>query len=143
MTASAWPVADPFLTRRVAGATDLDEFGHMNNVRYVAWALEAAWAHSNALGVSFADYKRAGVGCVVWRQEFEYLAPVVEGDEIDVATWIAENDGRLKLVRAYEMRLGDGSCVFRGRTTFVSINMTTGRPARMPAEFVRAYRPAE
>jgi hypothetical protein len=25
-------------------------------------ALEAAWAHSTALGVSFADYERAGVG---------------------------------------------------------------------------------
>lgn len=138
----AWSVAEPFLTRRVASAADLDEFGHVNNVRYIAWALEAAWAHSNALGVSFADYERAGVGCVVWRHEFDYLAPARQGDAVEIATWIAENDGRLKLVRAYDMRRPDGARLFRGRTTFVSVDMKTGKPARLPAEFVQAYKPA-
>ncbi|MEX0645443.1 MAG: thioesterase family protein [Parvularculaceae bacterium] len=131
------------MARRVAGAADLDEFGHVNNVRYIAWALDAAWAHSKALGVSFEDYQRVGVGCVVWRQEFEYLAPVVAGEAVDIATWIAENDGRLRLVRAYDMRRADGARVFRGRTTFVTIDIKTGKPARMPSEFVRAYKPAE
>ena len=105
-------------------------------------ALEAAWAHSTALGVSFADYERAGVGCVVWRQAFDYLAPVIEGEAVDIATWIAENDGRLRLARAYDMRRPDGARVFRRRTIFVSVDMKTGKPARLPAEFVAAYKPA-
>lgn len=132
-----------FVVRRVAAAGDIDEFGHVNNVRYIAWALEVAWAHSNALGVTFADYRRTGAGCVVWKQEFEYLSPVLEGEEIDIATWIAENDGRLKLIRAYEMRrASDGAVLFRGRTIFVTVDMKTGKPARMPKEFAEAYRPA-
>lgn len=137
------PVADPFILRRVAGAADIDRFNHVNNARYIDWANEIAWAHSNALGLSFDDYERLGAGCVVWRHEFDYAAPVRLGEALDLATWIAENDNRLRLVRAYEFRrAGDGALVFRGRTVFVSIDMKSGKPTRMPKEFVAAYAPA-
>jgi acyl-CoA thioester hydrolase len=75
-------------------------------------------------------------------QAFDYLAPVIEGEAVDIATWIAENDGRLRLARAYDMRRPDGARVFRRRTIFVSVDMKTGKPARLPAEFVAAYKPA-
>lgn len=141
-TLRRWPVENPFIERRVARAGDIDAFNHVNNGRYIDWVNEIAWAHSNALGLSMDDYKRIGFGCVVWRHEFDYVAPVLAGDEIDVATWIAENDNRVRLVRAYEMRnAATGAVVFRGRTKFVCIDMTTGKPARMPKEFIAAYKP--
>lgn len=137
-----WPVGEPFIERRTAGAGDIDEFGHVNNVRYVAWALEVAWAHSQALGLGFEDYRRLGVGCVVWRHEFDYLAPVIDSQTVDVGTWIAENDGRARLLRAFEMRdAKTGRTVLRGQTRFVTIDMASGRPVRMPPEFVAAYAP--
>ena len=137
----SWPVRTPFVIRKIAGAGDIDAFNHVNNARYIDWANEIAWAHSDALGLTMEDYKRIGVGCVVWRHEFDYVAPVVEGDQIEIATWIAENDNRLRLVRAYEMRNAEtGAVVFRGRTKFVSIDMKTGKPARMPKEFIDAYK---
>jgi acyl-CoA thioester hydrolase len=133
-----------FSRRQTVAQTDLDGFGHVNNGRYVDWANEIAWAHSEALGLSIDDYHRLGVGCVVWRHEFDYLAPLLLGDEIIIETWIAENDRRLTLTRAYRItRLADGREAFRGKTKFVSINMKTGRPARAPDEFVRAYAPFE
>lgn len=139
-----WPVAAPFLQRRTAGVGDIDGFNHVNNARYIDWANEIAWAHSNALGLSMEDYRRIGAGCVVWRHEFDYVAPVILGDDIEVATWIAENDNRVRLTRAYEMRnAATGRVVFRGRTVFVSIDMRSGKPARMPPEFIAAYKPAE
>jgi len=131
-----------FVRPYVVAAGDLDGFGHVNNGRYVDWANEIAWAHSEALGLSFADYVRLGAGCVVHRHEFDYLAPLVEGDAVELATWIAENDGRLTLTRAYLFtRVRDGKAAFRGRTVFVCVDMKTGRPVRAPAEFVRAYAP--
>ncbi|MEZ5895563.1 MAG: thioesterase family protein [Parvularculaceae bacterium] len=137
-----WPVAGPFIVRRVAGAVDIDGFGHVNNGRYVDWVNEIAWRHSQALGFSIDDYQRIGCGCVVWRHEFDYVSPILEGDAVDVATWIADNDGRVRLTRAYEMRhAGDGRTLFRGTTKFVTIDMTSGRPMRMPKEFVSAYAP--
>lgn len=137
-----WPVADPFIQRRVAASDDIDEFAHVNNLRYPAWALETAWAHSAALGFTIDDYKRIGTGCVVWRHEFDYVAPVLEGETVLIATWIAANDGRLKMTRAYEMRREDtGAVCFRGQTLFVTIDMNSGKPMRMPASFA-AYKPA-
>ncbi len=139
-----WPVASPFVICRTAAAGDIDAFKHVNNARYIDWANEIAWAHSEALGLSMEDYRRIGVGCVVWRHEFDYVAPVVLGDEIDVATWIAENDNRVRLVRAYEMRNAKtGAVVFKGCTKFVCIDMARGKPTRMPKKFVEAYRPAK
>ncbi len=138
----AWPVVDPFIEERVAGPDDIDEFGHVNNLRYPAWALDTAWAHSAVLGFTIEDYKRIGVGCVVWRHEFDYVAPVLEGETILVGTWIASNDGRLRTTRAYEMRRKtDGAVCFRGQTLFVTIDMKSGKPARMPKSFA-AYQPA-
>lgn len=134
--------AGAFVRRRIVARADLDGFGHVNNGRYVDWANEIAWAHSEALGLSFSDYERIGAGCVVYRHEFDYLSPLLEGEEIEISTWIAENDGRLTLARAYLVeRISDGRAAFRGRTVFVCVDMRTGRPVRAPAEFVRAYAP--
>ena len=142
MTSDAdWPVADPFLMRRKASEDDIDEFGHVNNVRYIFWAMDAAWAHSDALGFSFEEYERIGCGCVVQRHEFDYLAPVFEGETVTIATWIAENDGRVRMRRGFEMRKEDGKPFFRGVTLFVCVDLKTGRPTRMPASFVAAYAP--
>jgi len=142
-SSKAWPVAAPFIIRHTAGPGDIDAFNHVNNARYIDWVNEIAWAHSNALGLTMDDYKRLGLGCVVWRHEFDYVAPVALGDEIEIATWIAENDQRVRLTRAYEMRhAASGKVVFRGRTKFVCIDMITGKPARMPKEFIAAYRPS-
>ena len=141
---NTWPVATPFVQPRIVEANDIDAFGHVNNVRYIDWAMDAAWAHTNALGLSFADYERLGIGCVVWRHEFDYLASAREGEHVEIATWIAQNDRRVRLVRAFEMRRpADDIVLFRGRTVFVSVDMKTGKPARMPNEFIAGYAPTE
>ncbi|MEZ5982042.1 MAG: thioesterase family protein [Parvularculaceae bacterium] len=140
----AWPVANPYVERRVVSVGDIDGFGHVNNVRYIDWANEIAWAHSATLGLSFEDYERIGVGCVVWRHEFDYVAPALKDEAVDIATWIAESDGRVRLTRAYEFRrASDDKVLFRGRTKFVTIDMKSGKPARMPKEFIEAYQPTE
>jgi len=139
-----WSVKTPFIQRRTVVADDQDAFGHVTNVRYIDWAMGIAWSHTNALGLSFADYERLGVGCVVWRHEFDYLAAARAGDDLAIATWISKNDNRIRLTRAFEMRLvSNGKVLFRGQTTFVAIDMKTGKPTRMPREFIEAYQPAQ
>jgi len=116
---------------------DLDRFGHTNNVVYLGWLEQVAWAHSQALGLDFDAYERLGVGCVARRHELDYLAPTFVGDHLAVGTWIAEFDGRLTMTRAYQIiRVRDGRSILRGRTYWVSVDMKSGRPRRMPAEFL-------
>jgi acyl-CoA thioester hydrolase len=102
-----------------------------------------AWSHSVALGLDFAAYERFGAGCVAHRHELDYLAPTFAGDELLLGTWIAENDGRLTMWRAYQIvRVSDGKTVLRGRTRWVCVDMKTGRPRLQPPEYVAAYTPA-
>ena len=80
---------------------------------------------------------------MVHRHELDYLMPAHLGDELEVATWIAENDGRLTMWRAFQFRrVGDGRTVFRARTHYVTVKLSNGRARRMPQLFVDAYRPA-
>lgn len=139
----SWDVPAPFIERARVGPEHLDQFGHTNNVVYLQWLEKVAWAHSISLGLGFDAYERLGAGCVARRHELDYLAATFAGDELLLATWVHENDGRLSMWRAYQIiRVGDGKTVLRGRTHWVCVDLKTGRPKRMPAEFVNGYRPA-
>lgn len=141
---AAWAVSTPHLMRVKVGPEHQDEYRHTNNVVYLQWLEQAAWSHSCALGLDMAAYQRLGVGCVVRKHELDYLLPTHAGDELMVGTWISANDGKLSTTRAYQIvRIKDGKTVLRGRTDFVTVDMTTGKPRRMPPEFVAAYRPAQ
>ncbi len=141
--AYAWDVRDPFIERVTVQPEHIDRFGHTNNVVYLSWLEQVAWSHSQTLGLGFADYERFGCGCVARRHELDYLAPTFAGDELLLATFIHENDGRLTMWRGYQIiRAGDGKTVLRGRTQWVCVDMKTGRPRRQPPEFLAAYKPA-
>jgi acyl-CoA thioester hydrolase len=139
----AWPVTQPFILKIVVGSQHQDEFGHTNNVAYLQWLEQAAWAHSNALGLDIAAYKQLNCGCVVRKHELNYILPTHEGDELLVGTWISANDGKVSTTRDYQViRVRDDKTVLTGRTHFVTVDMITGKPKRMPSEFVAAYTPA-
>jgi len=140
----AWDVRNPYIERVTVQPEHIDRFGHTNNVVYLSWLERVAWSHSQSLGLDFADYERFGCGCVARRHELDYLAPTFAGDELLLATFIHENDGRLTMWRGYQIiRAGDGRTVLRGRTQWVCVDMKTGKPRRQPPEFVQAYKPAE
>jgi acyl-CoA thioester hydrolase len=138
-----FPVVAPFVQGVTVQAADIDEFGHTNNVVYLSWLERVAWAHSVSLGLSMDDYRRLGCGCVARKHELEYLAPTFAGEELLLGTWVQENDYKLTMWRAYQVvRPADGKTVLRGRTHWVCVDLKTGKPRRMPPEFVNAYRPA-
>ncbi|MEM6993134.1 MAG: acyl-CoA thioesterase, partial [Myxococcota bacterium] len=71
-----------------AESDDIDELGHVSNLVYVRWILEAARAHSDAAGWGHAAYESRGAVWVVRRHEIDYAASAVGGDEIAVTTWV-------------------------------------------------------
>lgn len=138
-----WDVVSPFVQILDVGAQHLDAFGHTNNVVYLSWLQDVAWAHSVSLGFGMEDYRRVGAGCVARRHELDYLAATFAGDRLHIATWVAENGGKLDMWRAYQIiREQDRKTVLRGRTHWICVDMSSGRPRRQPPEFVAAYRPA-
>lgn len=138
----SWDVREPFVRQILVTEADIDQFGHANNVVYLTWLERVAWAHSIHLGLDFEAYQRLGTGCVARRHELDYLLPTFLGEALDVATWIAENDGRATMWRHYQiLRYADQRTVLRGRSQWVCVDLASGRPRRQPPEFLQAYRP--
>lgn len=117
----------------------IDLMRHTNNVVYLTWLEQVAWAHSTALGLGPADYEAAGHGMVVRRHELDYRLATRLGERIVLGTWLTGID-KYSLHRHYQfIRLDDGQTVFRGQTHFVCVDIAQGRVRRMPARFQEVY----
>jgi acyl-CoA thioester hydrolase len=137
------PVPNAFALRLVAGPEDVDEQGHVSNVRVLDWMNRAAIAHSTAVGLDLARYRALGGTFVVRRHELDYLAQAFAGDEVVAFTW-AVSCRRATAERKHEVRrLADGRVLARGFNLWAWVDLATGRPARMPAEVEAAFDPAK
>ncbi len=107
----------------------IDTNGHVNNIEYLKWMQMIAIAHSSTWKMD--DLMKSQSGTWFARKHvIEYLSPVFLGDSIEAKTWIA-NVGRAKSTRRYVF-CRDGQVMARGETDWVYVNITTGRPMRIP-----------
>jgi acyl-CoA thioester hydrolase len=135
-----WDYPHPFTLPRVPLAADIDGLNHTNNAVYVRWCEQVGWAHSEALGLGLVDYQRLDRAMAIRRGEYDYLLPTFEGEELTLATWLVNGDGKLAMERRFQLvRNSDGATVLRGRWDLVCIDLSSGRPRRMPQEFLDAY----
>ncbi len=135
-----WELPEPFVIEFVVEASAIDEYGHVNNAEYLRWIERVSWAHSDALGLTLERYRELDRGMAVHRHELDYLAPAFEGDRLALATWIIAGDSRLTLTRRFQLvRPADGRTLLRARTRFACIELSSGRPRRLPDEYRRLY----
>ena len=140
---NGWDHPGPFLQRVAVLATHIDVLEHANNAVYVEWCQQVAWTHSTQLGMPPTAYRELDRAMAVQRASYEYLLAAIEGEEIDIGTWITASDGRLSMRRHFQMlRRPDGATLFRGDWDLVCIRISSGKPARMPPEFLACYEPA-
>jgi acyl-CoA thioester hydrolase len=130
-----------FRLRITAQKADIDELGHVSNLVYVRWILDVAVAHSSAVGWTPEAYLAAGKVFVVRRHEIDYLSSALEGDEIDLFTWIEDHGAASSTRRTKMIRVKDGRELARGTTLWAFISTTNGRPQRIPPEVVNAFIP--
>lgn len=143
MTANrGWDIDVPFFIEIEVTSDDIDRLEHVNNAVYLRYMEEAAWAHTQALGIDWQTYVDLDAACVVRRHEIDYLVAARLGERLQIATWIEENDGRLAMWRCFQIReTARGRTIFRARTQYVTVTLSSGRPRRMPEAFVSAYAP--
>lgn len=120
--------------RHVVSATalDIDSLDHVSNLVYVRWILDAARAHSAALGWDWDRYEARGEVFVVRRQEIDYLLSVKLGESVVVETFV-ESWRPASCVRRTVLTCGDDT-VARAATTWAYVRRSDGRPQRIPAE---------
>ncbi|MDI4631450.1 acyl-CoA thioesterase [Pelomonas sp. V22] len=135
-----WDHPQPFTVALQPQPADIDGLNHTNNAVYVQWCEKVAWAHSESLGLALADYQRLDRAMAIRRGEYDYLLPSLLGEQLLLGTWLTASDGKLAMERRFELkRAADGITLMRGRWALICIEMSSGRPKRMPAEFVEVY----
>jgi len=138
-----WDHPEPFTLDITVKASDVDALNHTNNAVYVHWMDLVNWGHSTSLGVDFDCFRRTQRALVVAHSELKYLAPSFEGDVLRLGTWIVKCDARLRLRRYTQViRIGDAVTLLRATVNYVCVDLESGRPRRMPTEFIEAYVPA-
>lgn len=114
-------------------AASIDRLGHVNNVEYVQWMQDAATAHADAMGCTAAT-RAAGAAWVARRHQIEYLRAALEGDRIEVRTWVADLRRAFSLRRYEFVRPSDGAILAKAETDWVYVELGSGRPRSVPKE---------
>jgi acyl-CoA thioester hydrolase len=124
--------------------SDMDAFGHVNNVVFLRYLEEAridfTFTHAGEVGEqAFSE------GSVVARHEIDYLRPLVyRPAPVTIETWLTRL-GNASFTVAYEIKDEDTVYV-RASTVVVPFNLAQGRPRRLTASeraFLADYLVAE
>ena len=140
MSGPDWDHPNPHVVELQVQPGDIDAYDHVNNSVYLSWFDRAAWSHSATLGITIGQCVAMRRGMAAHRTEIDYLRAAVLGDRVLVGTWIVSTDNRLRVARRFQvLRVSDAEILSRARTEYVCINLDSGRAARMPELFARAY----
>jgi acyl-CoA thioester hydrolase len=112
----------------------IDRFGHVNNLVYLNWMLDAAVAHSAAQGWDAERYDALGSAWVVRSHEIKYIQPAYAGQAVVVRTWVADMT-KVSSTRRYRIeRPADGATLAKAATRWAFVDLATGTLAEIPRE---------
>jgi len=117
----------------------IDFNGHVNNVTYLSWMIDAATRHSESVGFGYQQCLELGGTWVAKSHHIEYRKPALEGDTLQMETWI-KDIGRLLSTREYRIRrVEDESLVCEGSTEWVFVDSIKMRPTRIPKVIIQGF----
>ena len=118
---------------------EVDSFGHVNNAVYLQYCERARNDYMLQVGLKFSDFEEWKAGPVLYRAELDFRRPARVDDELNV-TGVIEYSGktRFRIVHQFLCDDHDGP-VCRADLEFAFVNLETGRPCRVPAQFFAAF----
>lgn len=133
-----WDFPNPFIMDIQVEAHETDRLGHTNNQVYLKWMEDISWLHIEPRGLPWELQEALGKSMAITRTEVDYLAASYAGDNLKLATWITACDGRLTSTRHFQLfRVSDGKTLARANSRYACIDLSTGKPSRMPKEFTQ------
>lgn len=122
---------------------DIDFNGHVHNVRYLSWMINAATKHSESVGFDYRECLKLGGTWVAKSHNIEYKKPSFENDVLQMETWV-EEIGKILSVRRYVITLvNDGATVCEGKTEWVFVDSKKMRPMKIPKVIVEGFEKAQ
>lgn len=117
----------------------IDFNGHVHNVTYLTWMIDAATAHSESVGHGYEACQTLGGTWVAKSHHIEYKRPAFKGDLLQMETWV-EEIGKVMSIRRYVLtRKEDGVPVCEGKTEWVFVDLEKMRPVKIPKEIIEAF----
>ena len=117
----------------------IDFNGHVGNVTYLQWMVEAATRHSASRGWSMEKCLETGGTWVAKKHCIEYLRPAFAGQTLRMRTWL-ESIEKIRAVRRYEI-LDDesGTPLAKGESEWIFVDAKRFRPMRIPEAITSAF----
>lgn len=117
----------------------IDANGHVNNVVYVQWMQDVAYAHSEFEGYDGAKLAAMDSTWIIRSHSVHYRRPAFLGDTLRVYTWV-HSAKRASALRRYKfVRESDGALIANGESDWVYLDRNTGRPRHIEDEIKRVF----
>jgi thioesterase-3 len=111
----------------------LDAYRHVNNARYLEFMEEARWDYLdkiNALGY----FTSRNLAFVIVNINIDYKTPAVQGDVLNISTFVEET-GNTSFIFRQDLGLeGSGKLSATAKVTFVLLDLNTNKPIRVSEE---------
>jgi len=115
-----------------------DRFGHVNNARYLEFLEEGRWDYLDARGPQ-GGFPALGVFPVVAHLSISYRRPTSAGDTVRVSTHVAKTGSRKIVMQQTIHQEGTEKLCCEAEVSIVLVDATTGRPAILNDEIIRAW----
>jgi len=111
--------------------SDMDAFGHVNNVVFLTYLEEARVDMLFVNAGSEAATERLASGVVVARHEIDYKSPLVfRSEPVPIDLWVVDL-GTSSFTLGYEVKDDGGPVYARAATVMVPYDVKAGRPRRV------------
>jgi acyl-CoA thioester hydrolase len=122
---------------------DIDFNGHVSNIIYLSWMIDAATKHSESVGFGYKECLKYGGTWVAKSHTIEYKKPSFEEDELIMETWV-EEIGKILSTRHYVLtRISDHATICEGKTEWVFVDTKKMRPMKIPLEMREGFERAQ
>ena len=96
----------------------LDQFGHVNNARYLEFLEEARWSLFEAQG-SLEGFLKSGLALAVVNINIDYRQPALMGDQLLIETGVKSIGNRSAVIHQRVLQEDSGKVVAEADVTFV------------------------
>ena len=135
------PPAGVFVMDRRVTWSDLDPAQHLNNAMYLVFIEECGMQVIAAHGWPISRMASEGFAILLRRHQIQYLQPAFMNDELIISTW-ASGVRRSTATRHYAIRRAqDGATIAIIHTLGVWVDLSTGKPIRIPPGFLADFQP--
>ncbi len=127
---------DVFCLNVTVSEADIDELDHVNNVVYVSWVQDAAAQHWKSAA---PPELRSQCRWVVLRHEIDYLVSAVQGENLEVFTWVDAPTGARQTRYVSIQRASNHQVMAYAKSSWCLLDPSTGKPKRITEVIVKAF----